>query len=430
MGICGAAQVCRGDSDDSSIIRQLELNGTDIEQIHEPMEFILNFSDNIINGMIPIEIENITEICDFLIEHPDFAPLCRYKFTFTTNQHGYENNKWYTGRGMLLSAYTHNKVTFKVPLILSQYLLEFCLMIVPTTKNSTRAHQLLSQRHSVIIPSVLLEPTFDINDYVGYQKPNSFYTNECRIIEFLPNNMVKIKNRNQEIITINKSKLHTPTVYSILTIDMTEKRQLFSDLILKTENKKQIDIFSQLHSCVQDTYFPMYNAEIIDDEYWQIPFLCQSMAFNIYELLYLPEFNYHVKCPFDGNELFCRQQWSFYLNANINAIQKGLEIAYNDIQDSWQSGSGYSCDICRLEMSYYEFMYHSDTGNGQCTDVQHDYCLSCVHSIIKQYCQLKPFLLELLRNELDDVCCVDEIVSYCIGKVIRFDAKQSKMETL
>ena len=98
--------------------------------------------------------------------------------------------------------------------------------------------------------------------------------------------------------------------------------------------------------------------------------------------------------------------------------KKGEWIETN-IYTSWKTGK-WSCDICRMSMSWYETVYGCQCDNTTEFGDNHAICLTCIHSIVKQYNELRPFMMELLENELNSNC-IEEIVAFCIGEVVKFE---------
>ena len=81
----------------------------------------------------------------------------------------------------------------------------------------------------------------------------------------------------------------------------------------------------------------------------------------------------------------------------------------------------YHCDLCRMEIHSFEYSFHC-----QCDmDGEHDFCVSCTHSIFMQYQEMKPFLATILKTQLNDNC-IEEIVAFCIGKVNRYAVEPAK----
>ena len=83
-------------------------------------------------------------------------------------------------------------------------------------------------------------------------------------------------------------------------------------------------------------------------------------------------------------------------------------------QKCWDYG-GFSCDLCRCEVRYFEYMWHC--GNKEHV---HDLCLSCMYSNLQQYKEMKKFLVGVLDKVVNrDI--IEEIVVFCVGKVNKFD---------
>lgn len=146
----------------------------------------------------------------------------------------------------------------------------------------------------------------------------------------------------------------------------------------------------------------------------EFKYLNQAISTEIYKFLYEEEYNYRFRCLFcsDSHYLHLKPQWSYHLKNNLLAMRKGKDVS--DIQNAWEC-TGYSCDLCRIELSYFEYVYHCDNQIGD----EHDYCLLCIDTLITQYNQMKPFIVQILKNKLDNHC-IDEIVTCCVGKVIQF----------
>ena len=140
-------------------------------------------------------------------------------------------------------------------------------------------------------------------------------------------------------------------------------------------------------------------------------FISAAMAIYICEFLCEPQYNYRIRCIFeDDKNLFTDQVWTCDIMNTYQAIKDGkdtLDLQYFD-------GTGYTCDICRCEISRYEWMYH-------CTaEHSHDYCLSCIYSIISQHKEMKQFINDCLLDLLN-ADCIEQIITFCMGTVTKFD---------
>ena len=75
----------------------------------------------------------------------------------------------------------------------------------------------------------------------------------------------------------------------------------------------------------------------------------------------------------------------------------------------------YNCDHCRDLLTEWNFVYCCYAKDW---DQRHDVCLLCVSGIIKLNRKLGELLVNILKDNLD--CdCIQTIVNYVIGRVIR-----------
>ena len=145
--------------------------------------------------------------------------------------------------------------------------------------------------------------------------------------------------------------------------------------------------------------------------------IAKSVAVQVYKLLFEPEFYHRVGCIFDGEEMFNSEQWTFEVNKTISDYQEGIDC--RELQKSWDA-FGYSCDICRIDVTFFDFMWHCKRHHND----RHDFCLSCIHSIIQQYNQMQEFLYGILRDQMNKDC-IEQIVICCVGKVVKFNRLQN-----
>ena len=125
----------------------------------------------------------------------------------------------------------------------------------------------------------------------------------------------------------------------------------------------------EVFGTVDDFLFEFYWNEMqyIESQLWHFKFISTAMSIYICEFLCSPQHNYRIECIFDDEKnLFSNQVWVYDIDYTYREIKIGKDTL--DIQ--FFDGSGYSCDICRAEISRYDWMYH-------CTaEHSHDYCLS------------------------------------------------------
>ena len=385
---------------------------------------ILSYPPNIINGIIPITIKNIDHILPSINPSNCIYQLC-YQFILNQPEVHYQNETW-KSKSIDDISY-ENILSVKVPLFLLPYTLEFNVKIIEIPIKGTKSKiispsELTSITHSIQIPSMLIEPYFAIDNKVQYQPENASFMRSGKILKLLANDMIQIKTYGiypelqyqPVIVTQHKSAVYHQCVAHESTINITNTLQARSDLVLKTMNTEQIDIYTQLCDDLCGIYELLRIQRKIDyNHYFGITRdIAKSVALEIWKLLFEPQFYHRVQCIYDGYDLFDSEQWAFEVNKTISDHLDGIDC--RDLQNSWDA-FGYSCDICRIDVTFFDYMWHCKNG-----DHRHDFCLDCIHSIIKQYDQMQEFLCGILKSELNKDC-IEQIVIYCVGRVIKFD---------
>ena len=176
-----------------------------------------------------------------------------------------------------------------------------------------------------------------------------------------------------------------------------------------------MDIFWSLDDFLFEFYWQ--EMQYIEPQAWHFKSISKAMSTYICEFLCSPNHNYRIECAFeDGTNLFTNQSWIFDIHYTYEQIKQGIDTLELQSFD----GSGFTCDICRCETSRYDWMYHC------VAEHSHDYCASCIYSIISQYKEMKEFLNEclddlLLNEDSVDKYLIDNIVAFCVGKVSKFE---------
>ena len=157
---------------------------------------------------------------------------------------------------------------------------------------------------------------------------------------------------------------------------------------------------------------------------------------NIHQFLYSPRYRLRFGCCIGQSNLHLHQQWSFSLS-QAKVFGKMDDESDSDTDHSALSlidverkinAICYHCDLCRMEIHQFENSFHCQCNVEE--GAEHDFCVSCTHSIYAQHNEMKPFLAKILMAELNDNC-IEEIVAFCIGKVNRYniegpDSKESE----
>ena len=394
---------------------------------------------SLVNGMLCLHWDNheLFDPNDGGFHTHEFS----WRFLFPENK----ENEWMSSENIFFN--DNNDLYIKVPSLLLPYEIEYNLKIshfqqLASDNNentfqmtdSTKKYQ--STTYRTQIPSVLKETKFKKDDFVQFYVPNASFVWDGVVLEVMDNDMVKIEAayiledededldfKMEEIVTLHSSQIVRGAIRNENVIDITDRKGAETSLILKTDNTECHQMYNTLGRILQR----LCAAEIIPDLQDVIPnydgnrdeqFMASFMAMNILQFLFPSEYNYRFGCALGKSELRLDQIWSICIDDHYGAIQRGEHVT--DLQHDRFCGVGYSCNICRMELNWYEYAYHCKCDS----DMTHEFCISCIHSMLDQYEKMKPFMSQLLMDVLDKNC-IETIVVFCVGKVARFDKNTS-----
>ena len=414
---------------------------------------------NVINGMMPICITNMKLFCDQnTIRHYDFILSYKFMFKHDNNGSNYENNKWKHTNFTVNNIDCNNRFVIKVPLFLLSYSLEFNLSLkvsqltggqdedneddddddmdlIITDNEWNLIIESQSDNYLSLIPSILIEYEHKIGDHVQYIVDGAGFARSGIILNIDKNkDLIKIKTDASycnDIVSIsNKKVLRFPT-QSRFVVDITNRIKAECDLILQTKtdnhnnDRYNVNIYQSLCEYLFQFYWSeMYEIEdCLDknslDNIGYMKVLGMMVGTNIYKFLFDIDYNYKIQCVYGYSYLYYDQQWKYHILRQFNEIRKKTKMY--DLQDS-RNRLGYTCDICRVELNWYEFVYHCkcNVNNNNINDYNHahDYCISCIHSIMMMYNEMKKYISNCIYILDDD--CIEEIVTFCVGKVVKF----------
>ena len=389
----------------------------------------LELPKNIINGIIPIKIVNL----DDMIENIDWSTtyiICKvlYKLNLpSTNKNGIQPiPKWQSTDFWTVSQ--TNYFWFKVPLFLLPYTFTFALSISFINRSmNTEIKYSPDKLHSLEIPSILIDnKEFNKGDAVTYSVENASFV-RSGVITKVSNDMITIKinayyfaedtEEEAMIVTVHKSRVSRDSIKKLFIVDITDKNRAYNDMITRNNDMEKYGVFSAIVDGLKDIYIDKlwHDDELIDDyEECDAVWIPQSVAVYIYGFLFIEQYNHRVCCIFDGKEMLYEKQWAYDIEATRKDYINGRDPGTDNVQESWDPHRGYSCDICRVELSYFEYMWHCTN-----TEHKHDFCLTCIHSMVEQYTEMQEFLMEILEGVVNKDC-VEQIVVFCVGKINKF----------
>ena len=217
------------------------------------------------------------------------------------------------------------------------------------------------------------------------------------------------------------SKISSEAIYRLFIVDITTVGYAYRDLILRnighdceqSQRTESLKVFTELAAVFGDYLGELWLLENkLNYPEADTIYIPMSVATHVYEFLYEKKYYYRWNCIFDGFDMIYDEMWPFKIMENYNSYKNGNGTVA--AQNSWDN-LGYSCDLCRCEVRYFEFMWHCKNKSHQ-----HDLCLSCIYSTFQQYKEMQSFLFEILQDVVNQDI-IQDIVSCCVGKVHKFD---------
>eukprot|EP01083_Nonionella_stella_P178002 627530_1 len=380
-----------------------------------------------VNGMISIEFEIQNLPLTFDDDHYDIFTLFH---AFDEIDDGAEMHWSHFVSSYIEqfeSSYNTNTFQLKVPLRLLSYSLHFSLQYqsfpstIVTDNHLSQSEFDLSQplltakstTHTVQIPSILIESTYNIGDVVLYNVEGCGFVRYGVITDVMDNKKMKLRRlydhqpeHESESLTVHASDLSRPTQNAEHVVDITDRKHMECELILRSNEQNAATMYCEL--C--DVLSTICGLFYVEDEVYHGSHMASLISTYICQCLYAPDYTYRFECLFCNTFLFSNNQWEFSIAEYAHQIQNGIQMT--EIQRA-RDCMGYSCDICRVELSWYEISYHC---YGR---PRHDFCVSCVHSLLTQQSEMKAYLSQILNGRVTDDCIL-EIVKFCAGNVQRF----------
>eukprot|EP01084_Bolivina_argentea_P075551 136950_1 len=242
-----------------------------------------------------------------------------------------------------------------------------------------------------------------------------------------------VKFHNENIIDICSNTYHSKHIpYSILlqlladdVIDFCIMDRNYADfeilfrsnIFSNDSNNTYFNIYCSLIDC--GIYFASEYFEEYEDDYnGEIAINGQGrcFAFNVMCMLFgdiiiKNDYNLKLNCFNDcGANLYTK---------NINTVNKYRINKY--LGQEWIFG----CDMCQSLVNEFDFMFHCDNND----QLKHNFCILCVFEITQKYQYFKHLLKPLLlNNKLLNNVCIDVLISFVVGKVIKFEYDECKQD--
>lgn len=380
--------------------------------------------NNIMNGMLPIQFINkksMPELDDNVVLFIHF----HYEYQPPNSKTPIQDVLAFN----FLNVDTLNSFYFKIPLFFQPYKLKYHLQMILCNYQQEIIDSADSDVYNVDIPPFIFEPTYTVteNDIIEYDEDpdgKDSMIRVAKVLQVLPDNKIKIEfldhyqdndiDNIEIVIESFNVCLYEPDPEFIIDITMDSKAKAITEMICGVDNEgtnKYETIRTALDDLVSDTMDdePFDGNQMLVVHRWQAR--CEFFASHIYEFLYPKRCYYRVKCPL-GNTNLKTANSAYDMGLSFDGMAESLWM-WNELKPS--------CEICKMWMSWYEMPYVCSC-QIENTMRSHAYCISCVYAMMGQYNQLKSFMEELLKSELDKHC-IGEIVGYCVGTVCKFDVE-------
>lgn len=236
-----------------------------------------------------------------------------------------------------------------------------------------------------------------------------------------------MKNRKRKRchdIDIHTSRLYGDGIRLPSVIDITNNQiNVDKMILLRTNNNDIIEIYKELNKIFYKNYalkyVDSYNYDNYDDKY-QLKYIARFIGKNVCEFLMnndndyqsLDRFKWKIMCLRESNDgkMKLNPVRRDIINARICGLKDKIDkMNLYDIDNI----IGF-CDLCRLEISDYDFRFNCD----QHITNKHDICITCTYNCLNQYIQLNHLLYPLLKNQLNDDC-IQQITNFVVGSIVK-----------
>lgn len=389
-----------------------------------------------INGVFTLEIKDFEKIQESgMYDGADMFEECiflHYRFIpIKADSDQCIDGKWHSK--VIVVGQSFGQMVIRVPVFLTDYTIECFIKIKNPIQNQWMEP---SNTVTVNIPSFLLSSQWNVGDRVVFQPKSEYYTLNGQItkilendrfrvsvpLEFLdevvqyddPSLVISVQNDIVESVEIEtcKSRMYREEPELQWTVDIAPKRDMIRLVLLETNNPQCLSVYDALYDhcilesiCISREMFEEMEAVIHYEA------MAQFIAKNVCDFLFQRQFHYKLDCLLAAHlhgSLRCWNVHQFHLKAVYEIRRQKL----GNVPDvAAEMFAGYSCDICRIGLHFWDYMFECDNGYMD----SHDFCLNCATNVIKMNCELKELLAGLLRDVLI-VECIDTIADYVVGR--------------
>ena len=329
---------------------------------------------------------------------------------------------------------------------------------------------IISESHTIEIPSVLFDRTFGLGDKVMVNYPKSMVVHPavitCKKIRMADNKIIRINNvtpesdpifadqlkrrdgtvieytvrcmrsSSHDIISLNvlPSQIFPPTDKWIQYSNIVDtcntgnhRLDMECDLILRSKDKTIRQFYLNLRGIVSqilsNSCNHTYRYRVEATLRYNFEFLGAYFSNVICNYLYdldnhdnnMIKSRYQIRCfqnsSFGSEDGFLclNQLWTRKICNQLTQIRLGVEHCYS-IQDF--TSSEYRCDLCNVWLHDNDWVFSCHR------NAAHDYCLPCVYSMAHQIVKFEKYLQSVINDcyhEYLTMDCIQILVAFVLG---------------
>jgi len=387
----------------------------------EKQEITFKIESNVSNGIFGLKIENVHSLFPTKAHPTD-------SFEFYHRSSNLNGNEWSVHSIELLQL-LQPVLYIRVPVLLNEYTFEFYFKVT-----HGESHQIFKSNTTQIqVPSFLLYSNFQRGETVLFKPDDGWFTYNAVISDILEDDHYEIQyykydpskgaRSDRNAWTQIKQSIHFSRVFSDRkrldsVIDLTDYKQIYHNTLIKRNDTQSMQTFFAIHEALKN----LMNAEC-KGMYGGLEWLShrkamnEFMAKNIFDMLYLPQFEYHLTCFVDGEDGWLTFENLRQCDSRLTyQMIAGGEMTNHNVVDFVSRGHVvYSCDWCSIEIKDWDFV---SPCKAQLAD-QHYFCINCINTVICLNEELKQLLTEILLDETFVSDCIQAIVDFVVGKVVK-----------
>eukprot|EP01084_Bolivina_argentea_P039457 72918_1 len=361
----------------------------------------LNIEESI-NGITKFQILN-----DFLVNNTK-------KLQFQFKHHISTNSKWKS------VYFTCNKITkrghfwIRMRMFLYSYQIK-CKIRAKYADNTDTKWFDWSKQYIINIPSSLVNNKCKVGEYIKYRPKHEFYANgRGKIVQILDDDYLKIKTIENKENIVHTSQLSTTRIsynYLIEIIDNKCKWIVDQRFILQNNDLDVLNLYILLSDiyCGYAAKYVCYNVfTTLNGPYNDVG---KYVSGNVIGFLYSLKYIWKIGCRLNHEHglLKLYSLMNHFTCTNIESSILGVNNGVKaDSTTEW-------CDICHVSSNIFLSTFHCDAEIVEA----HDYCMKCVNGMITQHNQLIELLEEILIKDDVNHNCIEIIVTFVVGKVVK-----------